>query len=109
MGHINELHISLKYKRYTIAKVLIDNRSALNMLPMVTLDQLLMDKSFMMPNHIMVKMFDRATSKVVGDINVELEIGPHIFNIPFQIMNIKPAYSILLGRPWIHLTGTVPS
>ena len=27
----------------------------------------------------------------------------------FQVMDISPAYSCLLGRPWIHTAGVVPS
>lgn len=36
-------------------------------------------------------------------------IGPHIFPINFQVMDINPAYSCLLGRPWIHAAGAVTS
>lgn len=32
-----------------------------------------------------------------------------MFIIPFQVMNIKVAYSMLLGRPWIHLVDAIPS
>lgn len=58
-----------------------------------------MDKSFIKPNHMIVRAFDKATREVVGVIDIELEITPHMFNIPFQIINIKLAYSMLLGRP----------
>lgn len=56
----------------------------------------------------MVRAFDGATSEVIGDINVELEIKPHVITFLFQIMNIKLAYSMLLGRLWIHLVGSIP-
>lgn len=36
-------------------------------------------------------------------------IGPHMFEITFQVMNINPNYSCLLRRPWIHAAGTVTS
>jgi hypothetical protein len=36
-------------------------------------------------------------------------IGPHLFNISFQVMDINPSYSCLLGRPWIHAAGAVTS
>jgi len=38
-----------------------------------------------------------------------VQIGPYIFQIIFQAMDIIPAYSCLLGRPWIHSAGVVPS
>lgn len=37
IGHTKALHISLKFKGYTVVKVLIDNGLVLNVLPMVTL------------------------------------------------------------------------
>jgi hypothetical protein len=36
-------------------------------------------------------------------------IGPQLFNISFQVMDINPSYSCLLGRPWIHAAGAVTS
>lgn len=76
---------------------------------MVILDQLPVDKSFIRPNHMIVRAFNGATSKVVGDIDLELKTGSYVFNVPFQIMNIKFAYSMLLGRPMIHSADAIPS
>lgn len=36
--HIKALYISLKYKKFIVAKVLVNNGSALNVLPMITLE-----------------------------------------------------------------------
>lgn len=38
-----------------------------------------------------------------------VEIGPITFSMKFQVMEIPSAYNFLLGRPWIHVTGGVPS
>lgn len=38
IGHTKALHISLKCKGVTIAKVLVDNGSTLNVLPIVSLE-----------------------------------------------------------------------
>ena len=43
------------------------------------------------------------------EINIPIQIGPHTCNVVFQVMDINPAYSCLLGRPWIHALGVVPS
>jgi len=34
-------------------------------------------------------------------------IGPQLFQITFQVMDIQAAYSCLLGRPWIQEVGVV--
>ncbi|RDY10313.1 hypothetical protein CR513_05181, partial [Mucuna pruriens] len=48
-------------------------------------------------------------SKVMGEITLPIRTGPTTFDITFQVMDIRPAYNFLLGRPWIHVGGVVPS
>lgn len=36
-------------------------------------------------------------------------LGPHQFTTTFQVMNIHPDYSCLLGRLWIHVIGAITS
>ena len=43
------------------------------------------------------------------EIEIEVQIGPCTFNVEFQVMDISPFYNCLLGRPWIHIAGAVPS
>ena len=43
-----------------------------------------------------------------GEINLLVQVGPHTCQVTFQVMHINPAYSCLLGRPWIHALGVVP-
>lgn len=56
----------------------------------------------------MLRAFHKTKSKVVGNIDIELEISPHIFLVPFQIINSKPVYSILPKRPRIHSVKAIP-
>ena len=46
---------------------------------------------------------------MTGEIEIELQIGPCTFTIEFQVMDISSSYNCLLGRPWIHIAGAVPS
>ncbi|RDX93528.1 hypothetical protein CR513_24208, partial [Mucuna pruriens] len=43
----------------------------------------------------------------MGEISLPILIGPALFNINFQVMDIRLAYSFLLERPWIHTAGAV--
>ncbi|XP_022131653.1 uncharacterized protein LOC111004780 [Momordica charantia] len=107
--HTKPLHISVKCKNFLIAKVLVDNGSSLNIMPRSTLEKLPVDMSHMRPSTVIVRAFDGACSTVVRDIEILIQIGPCTFDITFQVMDITSAYSFLLGRPWIHSTGAVPS
>ena len=58
---------------------------------------------------MVVQAFERSHQDVWGEINLPIRIGPHTYQITFQVMDINPAYSFLLGQPWIHSVGVVPS
>ncbi|XP_052877176.1 uncharacterized protein LOC128283824 [Gossypium arboreum] len=92
-GLTKALHITTRCKGYTLPGVLIDNGSALNVLPLSTL----------------MRAFDGTERKVMGKIEVPLLIWPSTYEVDFLVMDIKPSYNCLLGRPWIHSAGAVPS
>ena len=58
---------------------------------------------------MVVRAFDGSRRDVRGEIELPIQIGPCTFQITFQVMDITPAYSCLLGRPWIHSAGAIPS
>jgi len=103
------LHITLKCYGYVIAKVLIDGGSALNVLPKTTLEQLLVDASAIQESEMIIRAFDGTRREVCGTVVLLLKIGPSLFSVEFQVMDIDPAYTMLLGRPWIHDAKVVPS
>ena len=84
-------------------------RSSLNVMPLSTLMRLPVDISYMKHNKIVVRAFDGTRREVIGEIEIEMQIGPCTFNVEFQVMDISPSYNCLLGRPWIHIAGAVPS
>ena len=107
-GHNKALHICVKCINYVIARVLIDNGSSLNV-PKTTLDKLPCEGTYMRTSAIVVRAFDGSRREVMGEIELPVQIGPCTFSVVFQVMDILSAYSCLLGRPWIHTAGVVPS
>ncbi|KAA3477043.1 hypothetical protein EPI10_010962 [Gossypium australe] len=109
MGSTKALHITTRCKGYTLPGVLIDNGSALNVLPLSTLNRLPVHSSHMKTCQNIVRAFDGTERRVMGRIEIPLLIGPNTYEVDFLVMNIKPSYNCLLGRPWIHTAGAVPS
>ncbi|XP_073219715.1 uncharacterized protein [Cicer arietinum] len=107
--HNKALHISVRCHNHILARVLVDNGSSLNVMPKSTLSKLFVEGACLKPSALVVKAFDGSRRQVIGEIDLPIQIGPHIFGITFQVMDIKPAYSCLLGRPWIHAAGAVTS
>ena len=108
-GSTKALHITTKVKDCTLLKVLINNGSSLNIMPLSTLIRLLVDRSYMKHTKTVVRSFDSARREVTKEIEIEVQIGPCTFIVEFQVMDISSFYNCLLERPWIHIAGAVPS
>jgi len=108
-GHNRALHVSVKCMDHVMAKVLIDNDSNLNVMPKSTLEKLPFNASHLRPSSMVVRAFDGTRREVRGEINLPVQIGPHTCQVTFQVMDINPTYICLLGRPWIHSVGFIPS
>lgn len=108
-SHNKALHITVKCMDFILARVLIDNGSSLNVHPKMTLDRLPCDQAAIKPTSMVVRAFDGSRRMVMGEIKLPIQIGPCTFPVLFQVMDITPTYSCLLGRPWIHAAGAVPS
>jgi len=103
------LYITLKCYGYIIAKVLIDGGLALNVLPKSTLKQLPIDATTIKESEMIIRAFDGMRKEVCGTIILPLEIGPSLFSVKVQVMDIDLAYTMLLGIPWIHHAKAMPS
>jgi len=101
--------VSVKCLDHIVAKVLIDNDSSLNIMPKTMLDKLPINASHMRPSSMVVQAFDGSRWDVRGEIDHPIQIGRHVYQVMFQIMDISPTYNFLLGRPWIHSVGVVLS
>ena len=82
-GSIKALHITTKVKDCTLPKVLIDNGSFLNVMSFSTLMRLSVDRSYMKHTKTVVRAFDDTRREVIGEIEIEVQIGPCMFNVEF--------------------------
>ena len=108
-GNTKAFHITLNCKGHILSKVLVDNGSALNVMPLSTLTRLPIDISHMKLSHTIVRAFDGTRREVARNIEIPLQIGLCTYDVDFQVMDIKPSYSCIIERPWIHSAGAVPS
>ncbi|KAI5386512.1 hypothetical protein KIW84_072877 [Lathyrus oleraceus] len=107
--HNLALHISMSCKDDAMSNVLVDTGSSLNMLPKSTLARLSYQGPPMRQSGVVIKAFDGSRKTVIGEVELLVKIGPCDFQITFQVMDIHPSYSCLLGKPWIHEAGAVTS
>lgn len=103
------LHIFVYCGKTYLSKVLVDIRSSLNVMSKTSLMKIAMDGLVIRPSNMVVKAFDGSQSPVFGEVDLPIVIGLDTFYITFQVMDIEPTYTCLLGRPWIPLAGAVTS
>ncbi|XP_052490808.1 uncharacterized protein LOC128043049 [Gossypium raimondii] len=108
-GSTKALHVTTRCRWDILPGVLIDNGSALNVLPLSTLNRLPVDSSHMKACQNIVRAFDGTKRGVIGRFEIPLRIGSTTYEVDFLVMDIKPSYNCLLGRQWIHSAGAVPS
>ena len=103
------MYIIVKCEDMIVARVLIDNGSALNVCPMSTLEGLNVDTSLIDLTTMIIRAFDGTLLKVQGKIELATGVGPMSFKVNFQVINMDSTYNMLLGRPWLHAVGVVAS
>ncbi|XP_050897670.1 uncharacterized protein LOC127104530 [Lathyrus oleraceus] len=91
-NHNCALHISIKCKDDALSRVLVDTRSSLNVMPKRTLAKLSYQGPAMKPSALIVKAFYGSRRTTIGEVELPIFIGPHIFPITFQIMDINLVY-----------------
>ncbi|XP_075083483.1 uncharacterized protein LOC142167224 [Nicotiana tabacum] len=109
MGHNKALHITIKCGDKVVYRVLVDGGSGVNISLLSTLRELGIHLRHVRDSHVRVRAFDGSQKDVIGEIYLALQIRPVEFPKLFQVMDISSSYNLLLGRPWIHMAGGVPS
>ncbi|XP_055803517.1 uncharacterized protein LOC129872597 [Solanum dulcamara] len=107
--HNKSLHITIKYREKIMNRVLIDDGSDLNIYPLSTLKQLNFDLGKVRQNQVKVRAFNGGQRDILGAVNLGIRVGSVDFVVECQVMDITTSYNLLLGRPWIHMAGSVPS
>lgn len=109
MNHNLALHFFVYYKYGFLLNVLIEKGSSMNVMPKSTLNKLNYQSTPLCFSGVMVKDLDGSRKSIMGKVDLSMWIRPQMFIMTFQVMDIAPAYSCLLGRLWIHKAGVVNS
>jgi hypothetical protein len=95
--------------RKPLTKMFVDGGAALNVLPYTTFRKLGMGLGDLTPMSIVLNDFARNPSDTKGCVHVDLMIGSKTLLTTFLVIEGKGAYSLLLGRDWIHANCCIPS
>ncbi|XP_077232606.1 uncharacterized protein LOC143869952 [Tasmannia lanceolata] len=107
--HAKALRITVICNKKKVPEVLVDNGSALNVCPLSTATTLGFGPESFIPSDQGILAYDGTRRDVIGTLITEVQIGGEEFDIEFQILDIKASFLLLIGRPWLHKVGAVPS
>lgn len=108
-AHLRALYVDVTCNGKYLTRVLVDGGSSLNVCPLHTLEKIGIPESELRPAPFAVRAYDNSRREVLGLFTLPLTVGPTISEVEFTVLDIPSSYSLLLGRPWYHPLGAVPS
>jgi hypothetical protein len=87
----------------------VDGGAAVNVMPYITFRKLGMGPGDLTPTSIVLNDFAGNPSDTKGCVHVDLMIWSKTLLTTFFVIEGKGAYSLLLGRDWIHANCCIPS
>ena len=109
LHHVRPLFINVPCSGRRVPFVLLDNGSALNVCPLVTAIALGFSPSDFGLSTQTVRAYDETQRTTMGTLTTHVMIGLVRYSIFFQVLRIQSSFNLLLGRPWIHEAGVIPS
>ena len=107
--HVRPLCIDVGCSGCRVSFILLDNDFALNVCPIVIVIALGFSPTDFGPSSQTVRAFDGTQRTIMGTLIIHVMIGPIRYAIPFQVLRIQSSFNLLVGHPWIHEAGAIPS
>ncbi|CAL8168343.1 unnamed protein product [Prunus armeniaca] len=107
--HNRPFFMSGYVREQKLSRMLVDGGSAVNVMPKSTMMKLGITMDELSRSRLMIPGFNQGGQRAMGIIRIELVIGDLKSNTLFHVIDAKTSYNLLLGRPWVHENGIVPS
>ncbi|KAJ1700966.1 hypothetical protein LUZ63_000745 [Rhynchospora breviuscula] len=92
-----------------INKILVELGSSISIIPLKMLVQLSLSIRETRKDKIRIHGFNHQYQKALRSIVIDVTFGDLVTPVKFFIIEADTTYKALLGRPWLHTYGLVPS
>jgi len=107
--HNRSLFIKGYVDEKIVNRILVDDGSAVNILPLKTMRELGIPVDELFPSHLMIQGFNQGGQNTIGKIRLAMHMEDMESNALFHVIYAKTTYNMLLGRPWMHENGIISS
>ncbi|XP_073120557.1 uncharacterized protein [Henckelia pumila] len=107
--HNRPLFVTCYSRERKVNRILIDGGSAVNIMPLRTMKELNIATDELANSRLMIQGFNQGGQRALGAIRLELIMGDMTSSAFFHVIDSRTSYNMLLGRPWLHENGVVPS
>ncbi|XP_028549412.1 uncharacterized protein LOC114579342 [Dendrobium catenatum] len=107
--HNRPLYVTAKNDKLIISRILIDLGSSVNLISLKALRSLYLDVEHLGPDKMMVHCFNEKGQKTLGSFMLPLVFGELHMVAKFNVIDVDISFKALLGHPWLHEYGIVPS
>ena len=108
-NHNRALFIPAEVKGKRTSYVMVDDGSAINIYPLQILPNLGVKVEELTKSDLVIRAYDDSTRSMEGTFVAPVKTGPIEAVVEFTVLDIPVTYALLLGRPWYHVLGGVPS
>ncbi|KAA0025450.1 ty3-gypsy retrotransposon protein [Cucumis melo var. makuwa] len=107
--HNRPLYVSGYVREQKLNQILIDNGSAVNILPKSTMNQLGISVEELSNSKLVIQGFNQGAQRAIDTVRLEIFIGDLQASTTFHVIDSRTTYKMLLECPWIHENGIVTS
>jgi hypothetical protein len=92
-----------------INRIMVDGGSAINLLPLCTLKRIGYSQNDLSRSNVIIHGFNQSGQESMGTISLVLKLEKLMTYVTFDVIDAATSYNALIGRPWLHENGIVPS
>ena len=107
--HNHPLLIQALVRSKKTSRVMVDDGFAINVCHLRLLHKFGMNVEDLEESNVIIWAYDDSKKPVVGTFKAVVTMGNIELVIEFTVLDIPPTFALLLGRPWFHPLGGIPS
>jgi hypothetical protein len=89
--------------------IMVDGGSVINLLPLRTIKRIGYSQKDLSRSNVIIHGFNQSGQEAMGTIPLVLKLEKLMTYVTFHVIDAATSYNALIGRPWLHENGIVPS